>query len=37
MKTHGRVNVYEYIHVFLTTALVEGESSASRFGLFNRK
>jgi hypothetical protein len=32
MKTYGGVDVY--IHVFLTTALVGGERSASRPGRF---
>jgi hypothetical protein len=32
MKTYGRVDVY--IHVFLTSALVGGEWSASRPGRF---
>jgi hypothetical protein len=33
MKTHGGVNAY--IHVFLISALVRGEQSASRTGRFN--
>jgi hypothetical protein len=32
MKAYGRVDVY--IHIFLTSALVGGEWSASRPGLF---
>jgi hypothetical protein len=34
MKTYGRVGVYT--HVFLTTALVDGEWSDSRFSNFTR-
>jgi hypothetical protein len=33
MKTYGGVDVK--IHIFLTSALVGGEWSASRFGRFN--
>jgi hypothetical protein len=35
MKTYGGVDIY--IHVFLTSAVVGGEWSASRLGLFTAK
>jgi hypothetical protein len=34
MKAYGGVDVYTYIHIFLTSALVGGEWSASRLDCF---
>jgi hypothetical protein len=34
MKAYGRVDIYIYIHIFLTSALVGGKWSASRPGCF---
>jgi hypothetical protein len=34
MKAYGEVDVYKYIHIFLTSALAGGEQSVSRPGRF---
>jgi hypothetical protein len=34
MKAYGGVDIYVYIHIFLTSALAGGELSASRPGRF---